>query len=942
MKLFSTSCETIYLGWHAPLLPRVSEYLCERFAKDSQWDLSSLICVLPTSRGADRFAQLLRCSAVDSDFDVQLPQIVTVGELPERLYQSPRPLALEFEQTLAWARVLSSRETESLRPLLRDVPPSRPIGPWIELGSTLRRLHEELSACERTFADVIELTESGSEQQRWQLLTDLYNEYIAQLSEAGLCDPHWARRDALLRNGIQTDKTLVLIGVSDVSDILVSILRALDADMISMIAAPESDSFGFDEFGCADTEYWTKHELPISDEQLVAAGDVLDQAVAVAEAIADFSKAHSADEVTVGVTDESQIGPIEIELSGCGASTRRQIGWTVSSTSVGRLLELTSTYLQYPTWQSLAALVRHHDVHKWISEQLELTEGPESWLIQLDRMLAEHYPIHMRDSITDFAAQSYPLVNQVADVIKGWLSPLENDSNQKPISQWCETIESCLGQLFSGELEDRRRTELAWQSFQRLLKRFSSMNQSIDVEVSGRSALEAVTSRLADLRVIQEGQPEDIEIVGWLDLALDDAPALVVAGLNHPFVPAAVTSDPFLPGTLRSQLRVADNERRYARDVYAMHLMLNSRSSVRFIVGRTAADGSPTPPSRLLAAAAPTDSARRIRHLQNVREPVVVQHAWDSLGENRISIPELSIDPDTPIVPYMSVTAFRDYLNCPYRFFLRHVLKMRPLDDAGRELAANQFGDLVHGTLESFGESPDKDQQNPSVVEKLLIEHLHAYAQKRYGNAVSTAVKLQIAQAERRLKAVALQQAKRASEGWQIVEVEAAADPKNGAGIDVDGQWMGLSGRFDRIDYHPDLKKWAILDYKTHGHKPERKHLKRTADGEKWIDLQLPLYRLMIPFLNIKADPSDVQLGYFNISEKDSETVVNIADFSPQQLDAAEQMVHQVVRDIRDHRFEPTSARVMFDDYEMILQTGVSDRLLGRDDLVVAEEVDNE
>ena len=46
----------------------------------------------------------------------------------------------------------------------------------------------------------------------------------------------------------------------------------------------------------------------------------------------------------------------------------------------------------------------------------------------------------------------------------------------------------------------------------------------------------------------------------------------------------------------------------------------------------------------------------------------------------------------------------------------------------------------------------------------------------------------------------------------------------------------------------------------------------------QWIDLQLPLYRMMVPFLGIKEDPSTVELGYFNISEKDDETKINIAE----------------------------------------------------------------
>jgi hypothetical protein len=151
---------------------------------------------------------------------------------------------------------------------------------------------------------------------------------------------------------------------------------------------------------------------------------------------------------------------------------------------------------------------------------------------------------------------------------------------------------------------------------------------------------------------------------------------------------------------------------------------------------------------------------------------------------------------------------------------------------------------------------------------------------------------------------------------------------------------MGLRGRLDRIDHHAETGQWAILDYKTHGHRPVKKHLKKTDDGFRWIDLQLPLYQMMIPFLDIDAEPSQVQLGYFNISEKDEETRINIAEFSEHQIQQAEQLVRDCIRRIWTGDFEPTKDRVPFDDYGMILQTGVASRLLDQAELGFGEEAE--
>ncbi|WP_146459606.1 PD-(D/E)XK nuclease family protein [Rubripirellula tenax] len=955
MKLFSTSCETVFAGWEGPLLPKAVTILGDRFRSGQSLDLSELLCVLPSARGTHRLHSLLLEYATGLGLEYRRPDITTIGSLAERLYVPTTPLALEFEQTLAWANVLRQLPAEELEPLIPVVPPSEPIAPWLDLAAMLRRLHTELAASELTFQHVFDVAETESEKRRWKLLDFVFKGYLASLEQVGLSDPHVQRRLAITSERCRTKKMVVLVGTSDLSDALILMLKNLDSDVLSMVAAPPSMSDRFDEFGCVQTSRWVEHHLPIQDHHLIAGGDVADQATAVAETLADFAGQYRADQVTVGVTDESQVGPVEISLRGCKVDTFRHLGWTVSQTAVGRLLHLTATHLQRRSWQSLAALVRHADVGRMITRRLNLDDSSQ-WLTQLDHLLAGHFPIRIDKPLTEQAIKAYPLAIGASSIVQEWLTPFSDDAITKSdkvqptIAHWSRAAAEWLGELYAPvdasadttTMSDVGvRTSMALESALKMMGRFAELNDGLDLELGGAAAIEMLATRLGDSRIVAEPQSNEVQISGWLDLALDDAPAMVVVGLNHPFVPGSTTADPFLPGTLRTQLRMADNDRRYARDVYAMHLMLSTRSDIRFIVGKSRADGSPTPPSRLLAATPTVDAARRLRVLLGQRrEKIVVHHQWDqpprqngvAIEGSQLPIPTLDLSGDDDIVRAMSVTAFRDYLACPYRFYLRHVLKLKPLDDLSGELAANQFGDLVHGALERFGESSDRNEGQASKIEKYLLEYLHQYAADVYGSDASTAVAIQIAQAERRLKAVAVVQAERIAGGWTIHASEAAVSESDGAGVDVDGKRMGLRGRFDRIDHHVETDRWAILDYKTHGHKPEKKHLAKTDDGHRWIDMQLPLYRMMIPFLGIKAPPPEVALGYFNISEKDEETKINVAEFTEPQMLQAEQIIHDCIRGIWERRFEPTDERVEFDDYAMILQTGVASRMLDQGD----------
>lgn len=937
-------CQRVFLDWDSPLLPAVVGYFTSNFTsnftgqsgENGQLDLSDWVFALPSTQSAQRLSDLLRESSLNAKLDYSPPRILTAGDLAETLYRPQRPIAIEFEQTLAWSRVLRLQDRDSLRPLVPVLPDADSIAPWLELAGTLRRLAADLATHVVTFGDVLALSETDTERERWKLLQKLFDLYLAELAQAGLCDQHEQRSRAIQRGGVQAANKIALIGTSDLNESVAKVVAKVDRDLISIIAAPESSSDCFDGLGRLKTESFAEFELALTDDQLLSASDISDQTGAVSEIVSDFLTRFDLPQIAVGTSDESHVTPTEMQLDGCGWPSYRHLGWTISSTAVGRLIESVKTLVARPTWQSLAALVRHADAHRYLQSKIESPK--HDLLVELDRLLANHFPVRLSDPLPPKATENYPVAIEIRDQVVDWLKPFLADEANKTIAEWSlsllewiDSLDADLSKLDSEQVDRHLSTE-AVLKVRELLTRFSKLSDHLDVRLSAGSALETLAGRISELRVGQNQNPGEIQIHGWLDLALNDSPAMVVIGFNHPFVPSAVTSDPFLPGSLRSKLKMADNDRRYARDVYAMQLILSTRreTDIKFIVGKNSADGSPTPPSRLLAAADQKSIARRVGMLlggkRNGQSPT---HRWD----NQIKVTELPIPKITVAecpVRTMSVTAFKAYLDCPYRFYLRHVLKLKPIDDSANELAANQFGDLIHGAVEYFGESDAKDEQDESRIFDALRHHLDVYAKQHCSDRVESAVRLQIRQAEKRLRFVATEQAKRIDQGWRIYAIEASVEESKGAGIKVDGKMMGLRGRFDRIDQHIDTKQYAILDYKTHGHKPEKKHLKKNREtGEfEWIDLQLPLYRLMVPFLGIKSPPEEVQLGYFNVSDKAEETKINLADFPEPLMNDAEALIQQCIRRIFACDFQPTDKRVMYDDYEMILQTGVASRML--------------
>jgi ATP-dependent helicase/nuclease subunit B len=263
----------------------------------------------------------------------------------------------------------------------------------------------------------------------------------------------------------------------------------------------------------------------------------------------------------------------------------------------------------------------------------------------------------------------------------------------------------------------------------------------------------------------------------------------------------------------------------------------------------------------------------------------------------------------------LSVTKFRDYIACPYRFYLRHMLGLKAMSDEADELDGGAFGNLAHAVLEQFGRANEaqtaRQSVDPATIDEYLSDKLSQIAAARFGKQFARpAVLVQVEQVRLRLREFAHRQAERTRDGWRIVFVEDSESKKLlTAPWEVDGQSFTLQGRIDRIDYHPKLRKLAVLDYKTadKGDAPQRTHRR----GDEWIDLQLPLYRHLVRAAKLPADvPADapIELGYIVLPLDLKCVGLLLAEWDDALLLSADLRAYEVVRGIREERFWPPTS----------------------------------
>src|SRR4029453_11377668 len=178
----------------------------------------------------------------------------------------------------------------------------------------------------------------------------------------------------------------------------------------------------------------------------------------------------------------------------------------------------------------------------------------------------------------------------------------------QPLPRWADAFRSLLAAAYGARVLDRNQPADRY-----LIGSLSTINAGLSEldelppvmapKVGLRDAFELAVAPLANQSLPPPAESNVVEILGWLELPLDDAPALIVTTFNEHFVPKSKVADGFLPNSLRRELGLLDNDRRYARDAYATSVLLHSRAELRMVVGHRDIEGNPLAPSRLLFAA---------------------------------------------------------------------------------------------------------------------------------------------------------------------------------------------------------------------------------------------------------------------------------------------------------------------------------------------------
>lgn len=831
------------------------------------------------------------------------PRVLT----PEGLLISDRDetVASRPEMLMAWSEVFRDMDAGEFRDVFPIDPAVRGFSWALRLAETFLGLQVTLGEIGWRIADV-PLSSAGAdgrlpEESRWRKLAELEGLYDAALGRRNRIDIQAARASAARNGGTPAGiERAVVIATPDPLPVALSVLagiaRSIPVEIL--IYAPESEADAFDEWGRPIPEAWNRRPFalaaspreasdgePESNSQSVCHAGLCADAAAQAERVAVIAARYEAPDglLGIGVADPDVLPALESVFGHARIAAFNPEGRTRRGGGLYHLLSALSAVSRETHFSAVEALARCPDFIAFLQGRLGAAFSTEAWLSGLDRLRDRHLPQDLA------AARARTEPREPASAVALGLAEIDELGGQLSAGPFSKGAAAALGRIFGG-----RRFDLGREGDARLAdaaRAWAEVVQQCAPVASELSPAEGweLALRLFGSTVRTDEKPAGaVEFQGWLELLWEDAPHLAVVGLNDGCVPAAITGDPFLPETLRERIGLRSNESRFARDAYILRAISASREGggrLDVFLGRTSEAGDPLKPSRLLLQC--DDAALPGRIALLFREPELSGRnmAWDRAW--RVKPP--------PVRPLLRVpvTGLKRWLSCPFRFYLRDVLKMEAVDPEKGEMSDTDFGTLCHRALEAMARDERmRDCTDGPALRDFLAGALESEAKARFGSRLILPLVVQVESARQRLAKAAEIEARERAQGWRTVEVERRFE------ISIDG--VTVAGSIDRIDRNMETGRVRILDYKTSDtpQSPEEAHLKRAGRGQVlardfarfgtgrkmrvWKDLQLPLYMEALAGEFPAAD-----CGYFNLPKAVGDTGLQLWESYSAELHAS-------------------------------------------------------
>lgn len=917
----SAMVQRLFWGWDAPVLEKATAFLCQDWDRARALDLSSTLILVPNGEAGRRLREALARAADAAGTAAIIPHLWLPEQalLPQHCrFEAATPLQCQ----MAWQRALDRADLAALPALFPTLPEERG---WSWLAETARMLGELkllLGTGGLTFADTAAHPAMQRDAARWRDLAALEKTFFEELSRHGVADPQTLKRRNAGAPLLPEDvRRVVVLASPDLPPLLDGWIAGAAAQgraVTVAIHAPQTWQHAFDAHGRPLPSHWGEDAdvtVPVSDEQIHVERDPAAQAGRALELMRELVPQARA---ALGVCDAEAAGLLLEKLILEDARSFEPGGLPVQHEGLWHVLECFRALLAGGSWRAFAALLR-------VGEFREAFMPPDTTTSKLlreaDEFAAEHLPVSLGHAL------ELPLDGRAAlgSVMRATLHLIETLRRLPPSKAARMVMLKLLGEReFKPDAPGHReRTELAAE-WLRITEELENEARRFGLQPRAEDAFTLSLETLSRARLAEPRGEIDLVLQGWLELLWEPSPNLVVAGLNEEHVPGIFISHPFLPDSARQALELPNQQTRFARDAFILAALAHQRARdgrLELLCGQWSEDGDALRPSRLLFLCDESMLPQRVARLfpKETDKPAPGEPA-------RTLAWKLQPDWQPAPLPAISPSRLRDYLACPFRFYLSHTRRMHAVDASMRELDAAEFGRIIHLAFHRlFQDEGMRQSSHPGHIADFLEAAAREDVHFRFGRHPAPLVALQLESLVQRLRQAAAVEARNRQQGWELLQAELQiGTPEDTAPLFLDD--TRLTGRVDRVERHADGSV-RIVDFKTSDRAdgPAKRHLKVlgprsvTAEADEWrcfdlphggramwLDLQLPLYAAAMRQRGLAV----TRLAYFALPKSiQATTILEWETFDEELIDAALACAGEAARRIRQGVFWPPAPR---------------------------------
>jgi hypothetical protein len=969
--------ERHFLGWTKSAAHSVAQWLYQRrdtlaTNQSGVLDFTNTLVIVPGAGARRHVLAALRKLVPGAMIP---PSMATPGKFMVNAFATPRGSVVAGPLERLTAICMALAQNDALREQLL---PSVSGTSLAALARPAKRLLDVIDRADDAHKSVQDISRldilqaSPSMAQSWENLAQLHLEMNRQLQDMGailkvtmlersdvidLAATGWAPKcGALVLAGLPDFAR----NVSYASECLAKTqFNGQPVSVHALVLAPASEAAKFDHLGVViGGDHGFTSGPDIQDSMIEVAGDPADQSAATVARYCKFTGAVDKGDTCIVLADESLLPNISRAFAQHGRGVHSGGGIRFAQTEVGQCLQRFEAAANNGQATQLIELVRVPAITRVLTaDGAHFTnQNPiqtlEKIAVDCKATSIEHLwsQVKAKEFTQDFARA---LETQVQE----WFACMSPAANtQLPLGQRWGQLEQWVQDKFASN-----ENQITARACAECVKTLQRAQESMAAEQLG-SAPDALSLALllcADIIVPDPSDAQCVDTVGWLETLFEPSEKFVLTGMFEGSLPSAPQVDGWFNESIRAAVGLPTRTARFARDAYLLSALAaraavaqsgavqksnsqtdatqknNSQaiptptgaSGLAVIAGQLGGDGDPLKPSRLLLPQDELAIAKRILLLlPNDADGVAIKRMRPKVAHSAALSSAFSVKPQpraqdaTEKLRAISVTDFAVYIDNPYRYWLEKVLKLNAPELDQAELNAAEFGTLLHAAAQSLNtpaiQSLDYNSANyEKQCAQEMMQVTHERAQKNYGGDLSLSIRLALLELQNRLPALVACHAAQLRAGWRIVATEWPPKGEHAvAMLDVDGSLQAITFRVDRIDYHPN-HGWRIIDYKSSdgGYVVQGTGAK-VVRGDKWIDLQLPLYKFLLPQIAgahgeladmAQAASDAIEVGVLSVPASNLDPV-----WCPLQtpIEGAIEEAKRIVREIRAGNF-PDSGR---------------------------------